>query len=1360
MNLSSLPPVLRDRLEKHRNQVNRRWFRWFFWAWIGVTAVFIVAALTVSIVLNTAGFHAYLLRTVEKQASESLGTQVHLENFALHFSNLSIDLYGIAVDGVAPRPYPQLLQVDHASASVRVVSILHRAWYLDHLQIDRPIAQITVDEHGVSNLPVIKSSGSSSSTSVFELGIRSAILDQGEVYYNNRPSALTVDLHDVEFKSAFNSLLKQYSGTLSYSDGRFAFGTFRPIAHNLQVSFEANPNTFNLKRCTLDMGASQLNASATLQDYNNPEARGHYSLIVDGGQMASLLNTPSIPVGVIRTSGSIHYLQSNNTSPIDSVEVNGDLNSDRLRLKTSSARADISSVSGHYALTNGNLTLSDLRASLLGGQIAVNGTIKNLGGNSRGEVTANMRRVSLGNLTKEMRSSAKSLQATLSGELNGDAKAAWGQSFEDLVAHADVTIAGEASGARAAAVNSSASATAIAAGAALTGSNSIAVNSAIHASYFAHNGQLTLQNSYLRTPRTTVTLNGALGERSNLGIKVQAGDLSELESIADLFNPATANQPSKPLGLGGRAAFQGTVSGSTSVPHLKGHLSASSLKFNGSEWKTLRADLDINPSQVNVQNANIEPSSGGSLTMNASTGLSRWSFTKTSPIQIDAKALQLNIPDLIKLANQQLPVTGKLNAAISLHGSELNPAGSGNITLLNVTAYDEPVRSFNVSFSGDGQQANAELLIQLAAGSIQGKASVRPEARTYTAELSGGGIELSRLQSLKTRNINITGILGFNAKGQGSFDNPEFESSLQIPTLVTQGQTMSGISLKMSVADHFANALLSSSALNTSIQAKARIGLTGDYPADASLDTQGIPLQPLLAAYAPEQATSVTGQTEVHATLHGPLKNKEQLEAHVDIPVLKLGYGDSIQLAATSPIRADYKNGVIEIQRSSISGTNTDLHFQGSIPVNGKGPMSLVLQGAVNLQLVQLFDPDVRSSGQVRFNIDSHGASNASDIGGQIDIVDANFASADLPVGLQHGNGVLTLTKDRLNISSFEATVGGGTVTAQGGVAYRPSIQFNMGMAAKGIRILYPQGMRENLDADLRFSGTTDNALLGGSVNLSDLSFTPGFDLNSFIGQFSSGVAAPPSQGMAQNVQLNIALRSSNNVNLVSRTLSVGGSANLQVRGTAAEPVILGRVNLSDGDIILNGNRYVLNGGTIQFINPSETQPVVNFSLNTSIQQYSIDLRFEGPIDQLRTEYNSDPALPSADIIHLLAFGNTTEASAAAAGNTSTVQTGESLVASQVSSQVTSRVSRIAGISQLSISPVLAGSSSQGPPGAVITIQQRVTGNLFVNFSTNVASTQSQTIQGQYKVSPRVSVSATRDPNGGFGFDTLIKKSW
>ena len=39
-------------------------------------------------------------------------------------------------------------------------------------------------------------------------------------------------------------------------------------------------------------------------------------------------------------------------------------------------------------------------------------------------------------------------------------------------------------------------------------------------------------------------------------------------------------------------------------------------------------------------------------------------------------------------------------------------------------------------------------------------------------------------------------------------------------------------------------------------------------------------------------------------------------------------------------------------------------------------------------------------------------------------------------------------------------------------------------------------------------------------------------------------------------------------------------------------------------------------------------------------------MRFNGPVDQLRTNYSSDPSLPAADIINLLAFGTTTEASA------------------------------------------------------------------------------------------------------------------
>ena len=186
------------------------------------------------------------------------------------------------------------------------------------------------------------------------------------------------------------------------------------------------------------------------------------------------------------------------------------------------------------------------------------------------------------------------------------------------------------------------------------------------------------------------------------------------------------------------------------------------------------------------------------------------------------------------------------------------------------------------------------------------------------------------------------------------------------------------------------------------------------------------------------QAADLTGQTELHATLHGPLKNKKLLEAHITIPTLKLAYSNTIQLAETAPIRVDYKDTVVTLQRSGLKGTDTDLQFQGRCPRRRMRPVSLLLLGTVNLHLAQVFAPDIRSSGELKFNINTNGATNSPDFAGEVDIVDANFASGDLPVGLQHGNGVLSLTKDRLNITKFQGTVGGGTVTAQGGVAYRP----------------------------------------------------------------------------------------------------------------------------------------------------------------------------------------------------------------------------------------------------------------------------------------------------------------------------------
>jgi translocation and assembly module TamB len=1329
-----------------------RWRRILTWI-AGVVALLIVlVSATVAGLLNSKSFHDYVLAKAQAAASESLGSQVQLQNYALHFSPLALDVYGVTIHGAAPYGNTPLLQLEHAQVGVGVVSMLQKKWYLSSIRVDHPVVQVLVDKNGVSNIPKPKTSNSKSNTSIFDLGIRHAILDHGEIYYNGQQSALSADVRDLNLQAAFRVPLQMYSGHLAYSNGGVLFGAYQPFEHNFDAQFDLTPSTLRLHHATLSSGATQVNLMATATNFNAPILEARYDVAIDGGQFARMLKNPSIPAGLIRAKGSAHYQVLTNRPPLETLTVDGDLTSQQLLVKTTSLSAAIDNIVAHYSLDHGNATLRDFRAGVLGGEITAQGTMQNLASDSRSQVSATLRNISLGEASRLAGRQASSQAVNLTGVLNADSTASWGKTFDDLIAHADATIHGSAAGKQATQPTSATQSAA-----------ATPIDSQIHATYTGANKQIALQQSYVHLPQTSLTMDGVVSNHSSLAIRLEANDLREVATIASLFSPPKPNQPQKPLDLAGEASFQGMVQGSTAAPHLVGQLNASNLRVNGTSWKVLRTGVDASPSGASLRNADLEPEPRGRITFSASTGLQKWSFSKDSPIQVELSASQLDIADLTKIAGQNIPLTGTLNTHVTLHGTELNPIGNGTLSLSKVVAYQEPIASVQVKFNGTGDEAHAELDVQLPAGTVKSNVSVRPKEKTYTAQLSSSGIDLTKLNALKEQKLDASGVVAINAHGQGTFDNPQVTASIQIPSLVIEKQTVKNLNLNVDLANHVANATLNSAAINTSIQAKARVSLTGDYETDASIDTQGIPLQPLVAVYSPSQASALSGQTELHATVHGPIKNKAQLEAHLVIPYLNVDYNNTIKLASNGPIKADYKNGVLELRRGEIRGTETELNFQGTIPVvDRSAPMSLVLQGNVNLRLAQLFDPTIRSSGELRFNINSHGTT-SSDIGGEIDVVDANYASGDIPVGLQHGNGVLTLTTDRINIKSFQGSVGGGTVIAQGGVAYRPAIQFNLGLSAKNVRMLYPQGMREAIDANIHLAGTTENATLGGTVNLADISFTPAFDLNDFIDQFSSGVAAPPSQGFSQNVNLNLAVHSTNNVNLVSRALSVNGSANLQVRGTAADPVILGRVNLESGDIILNNDRFVLTGGTIQFVNPSQTEPVLNVGVTTNIQQYAISMRFTGPISQMQTQYNSDPALPQADILNLLAFGQT---SGAAAGQTTSnepttpvTQQAASLVASQVSSEITSRISKVAGISQLSISPVLGNATNQGA-GANITIQQRVTGNLFVTFSTNTATTQSNVIQGEYRISPKVSLSATRDPNGGFAVDTLIKKTW
>lgn len=1305
------------------------------WSLAGV-AVLVTAVVITGVLLleHNQSFRHFILAKVERTIAESTGAKIEVRDFDVHIATLTVELYDVKVHGTERDPDKPLLQTDRLGATIKILSIFRRTWRLQDVEIDHPVVRFSVNKAGENNLPKSQKP-SSSPTSIFDLAIQKLVLDRGEIYYNDKKSVLDAELHDLNVNAGFDNLQSRYYGDLTYKQGRIQYGAYAPMIHDLQTHFNATSTRFDLDRLVLATGSSQVALKVSAENYSDPNmhAQASYDAVLVADDFKRILKDPTLPTGTVRLNGSLTYQADPNRAPLETVSLVGQVSSRSLAVNTPSFRGAVQDLGAQYKLEGGNAEVRDIHARLLGGSLNGKLTIRDLSGASQAKLQASLKDVSIDAIKSASRNRSLE-QADLHGKISADANASWAKTLNNLVAHSDATIHA-ALGAK---------------------SSSTPLNGVIHADYAAASKTVALNQSFLRTPQTSITLNGKVSDRSQLQVRMQANNLHELETLASSFSTPTPGQPPQALGLYGTATFTGTVSGTTSSPEIRGQLAANNLKLKGSSWKVLRTNITANPSMASLTNGDLEAMPQGHITFNLETRLNNWAYAPSNPVSVQVSAAQLSLADLERLANQTFPASGTVSVNISLHGSQISPVGQGNITLNNGKVSGESIQALNIKFQGTGDAIDTNLLLKLAAGTTQANVIYHPKTEAYEAQLHAANLRIEKLQAVQARNLQVNGGVNLNVSGQGTLKSPELTATLEVPQLQLDKQTIRGLALTTNVRNHVATINLNSQVVETYVKADGTIAIDAPYNANLHLDTGRISFQPLLAVFAPAQAGVLNGQTELHATLRGPLQDKAHIEAHIEVPVLSASYKE-LQIAAARPIHLDYQNGVATLQPTSIQGTGTDVRLQGSVPVASPKAVSLLVQGTVDLRIAQLLQPDIQSSGQIKFDINSQHYGPGSNVQGQIRLVNANLHTTTAPMGLDNANGVFTVTQNRLEVTSFQGQVGGGTITARGGVAYRPAIQFDLALAADNVRIRYPDGVRAMVGSNLTLTGTTDASLVSGQVRIEKVSFTPDFDMNTFISQFSGESSPPTSQGITAGMRLDIAVQSTSQMDLVSSKVSLQGNANLRVVGTAADPVILGRTNLTGGELFVAGNRYVIQQGTINFLNPIQTEPVVNLRINTMIDQYNIALNFQGPVEHLQTSYTSDPALPPVDIINLLAFGKTTEASAA---NSSTAGNlgAQSVLASGITSAVSSRVEKFAGISHLSIDPALGG--GQQSPGARIAIQQRVTSNLYVTFATDVTSTQHQAIQLEYKLNPRWSVSGVRDQNGGFGVDGKYHKTF
>ncbi|HZU41840.1 MAG TPA: translocation/assembly module TamB domain-containing protein [Terriglobales bacterium] len=1301
------------------------------WTGLGILILIVIVIVAGFFILRSNKFHQYVIGKAEEKLAESTGGRVVIGSYTFQWHPLTITIHNLVIHGTEPANVRPLLSVDELDLGLKIVSLLHQKIDLKDIEVKHPVVNLVVNRAGKTNIPSPKTPTSNSKpVNVFDLGVNHAVLSGGEVYYLDRKTPLDADLLDLNTLIQFNASKSRYAGSLSYRRGRLKYGTYNPVAHDLDSKFTASPSEFTLNPAILRLENSRLTLHATVTNYKQPDLNGNYDLFLHTADFRHMMKNPSVPVGDITIAGTMKYHDQPGRPALDLVEMTGALSSPDLLVETSSARTRVTHLHGSFVLANGDFRARGLAGDLLGGHLDADVGVRNVA--STNDQIGSLR-ASIGNLSitdaEHAIKTAEGSQVPVTGRVNGIAEAAWhGNMSKTLRARADMTLAGTINPPRTA-----------------PGAQT-PLNGAVHLTYVAATQAITLTQTQLQTLATLIRVNGTVANRSNLQVQANTRNLHELETLALAFKPATPAKPGQaatpPPAIYGVASLNANVTGSTKRPNITGNLNAQNLQVQDTRWKTLQANFSASPSGVKVQRGSLVSATQGTLQFSLSAGLRDWKYEPANPIMVDVVATHMPIDQLAQMANVKYPVAGNLSANINIRGSQLNPVGNGNIRLASAHFDGFAVPRLTVDFRGNGNAVNTTTNASIAGGTIVANVAYFPKQQGYDAQLNIRQIHLGQVQKLSA--MQIAGLLNATASGRGTIKDPQLDATMTVPQLTMRDKPISGITARIGVANQQANLVVDSTIAQSFVQARGTMKLTGDKYATLRLDTRGIALQTLLAVYLPQQSSNLKGELELHATASGPVSTPAAMQATLNIPVFYVTY-NQLQIGAAAPIRADYRNGAVTLDRTELKGTGTDIVLQGTYPVKGNAPASFTATGGVDLGIARLLNPELSSGGRVELNVHGAVVHGTPGVRGDIRIVNASFSSPSEPMGVEKLNGVLALDNDRVVIQNFTGSVGGGQLNLTGTVAYQPAVQFNVGMTAKNVRLLYPEGMRTIFDSNLALNGNMKDANLTGRVLLDNMSFTQGFDIASFMSSSSSGATSPPGQGFTQNLHLAIAVQSTGQLGLESSQVSLNGAINVRVQGTAADPVIVGRADITSGEVFFMGRRYQIQRAIANFNNPNETQPVLNVLVTTVVNQYDISLSLIGPMDRLRTSYVSNPPLPPVDIINLLARGQTTEEANAAPSNLGANQ----VIASGLASQVSGQIQKLAGISSLTIDPTLGGTGTN--PGARIAIQQRVTKNFYFTFSTDVTNAQQDIIQGEYQFTKHWGIEADRDETGNIG---------
>ena len=256
-----------------------------------------------------------------------------------------------------------------------------------------------------------------------------------------------------------------------------------------------------------------------------------------------------------------------------------------------------------------------------------------------------------------------------------------------------------------------------------------------------------------------------------------------------------------------------------------------------------------------------------------------------------------------------------------------------------------------------------------------------------------------------------------------------------------------------------------------------------------------------------------------------------------------------------------------------------------------KNPLDLRVDGRLDLSLLQDFQQRLRLLRSVIAEATVRGSFSDPQINGRLKFEKAAFNIVDVPNGISKATGTVIFTKDRATIQNLSGETGGGKIELSGFASYGGGqAVFRLHARAREVRVRYPEGVSTVANANLNLTGTSDSSMLSGTVTVLRTGVNLQSDFSSILAKSAEPVRTPSARkGLLGGMSFDVQIETAPDIQLQSSlTENLQAEANLRLRGTASNPALLGRINITQGKLTFFGTKYTLSQGSIAFYQPGE----------------------------------------------------------------------------------------------------------------------------------------------------------------------------